>query len=50
MVEAIVREKQLKKWGRARKIALIERHNPAWRDLYTEVSGLIDPKKVPRLV
>ena len=32
------------------KIALIENDNPAWRDLYFEVSGLIDPAKVVKLV
>jgi putative endonuclease len=31
---AIVREKQIKKWRRDWKIALIERENPEWRDLY----------------
>jgi len=31
--EAIAREKQLKGWLRARKIALIESVNPAWEDL-----------------
>jgi putative endonuclease len=30
---AIEREKQLKGWRRARKIALIESTNPRWRDL-----------------
>jgi putative endonuclease len=30
---AITREKQLKGWLRARKIALIEENNPAWTDL-----------------
>ncbi|MGD1212171.1 MAG: GIY-YIG nuclease family protein [Candidatus Acidiferrales bacterium] len=30
---AIVREKEIKGWLRARKIALIESANPAWRDL-----------------
>ena len=34
MEDAILREKQLKKWRRAWKIELIERDNPAWRDLY----------------
>jgi putative endonuclease len=32
-------EKSLKRWLRAWKIALIERTNPAWRDLYDEVAG-----------
>jgi len=31
--DAIAREKQLKGWSRARKIALIEKGNPAWNDL-----------------
>ena len=30
---AIAREKQLKGWVRAKKIALIERENPTWEDL-----------------
>jgi len=30
---AILREKRLKKWRRAWKLELIERHNPQWRDL-----------------
>ena len=33
---AIEREKQIKSWGRARKIALIAQHNPQWRDLSEE--------------
>ena len=37
---AIAREKQLKKWHRDWKVALIEKENPDWRDLYIElVSG-----------
>ncbi len=31
--EAIAREKQLKKWSRAKKINLIESVNKTWRDL-----------------
>lgn len=31
--DAIAREKQLKRWRREKKIALIERTNPAWVDL-----------------
>jgi len=30
---AIAREKQLKGWSRAKKIALIEKMNPGWADL-----------------
>jgi len=30
--DAIAREKQIKGWVRARKIRLIERHNPTWED------------------
>lgn len=30
---AIAREKELKGWGRARKIELIEAENPTWADL-----------------
>ena len=32
--EAIAREKQLKKWERKWKLALIESFNPDWSDLY----------------
>jgi len=37
MEAAIAREKQLKKWRRAWKLALIERDNPQWRDLYEDL-------------
>jgi putative endonuclease len=33
VTRAIAREKQLKAWRREKKIALIERMNPAWVDL-----------------
>jgi putative endonuclease len=36
---AIQREKNLKHWSRAWKIALIERANPEWLDLYDEIAG-----------
>lgn len=36
---AIVREKQLKKWRREKKIFLIEQMNPVWDDLY---EGLVE--------
>ena len=35
---AFMRERQLKKWNRAWKLALIEQENPSWRDLWTELS------------
>jgi len=34
---AIEREKQLKKWSRAKKEALIAKRNPEWRDLLEEM-------------
>lgn len=34
---AIQREKQMKEWRRAWKVALIEKGNPQWRDLYDEI-------------
>ena len=35
--EAILREKQIKKWNRKWKIRLIEENNPGWKDLYDEI-------------
>ena len=35
---AIEREKRLKKWRRAWKLALIEEGNPGWRDLYFDLN------------
>ena len=37
MYEAISREKQIKAGSGKAKIKLIERDNPEWRDLYTEI-------------
>ena len=37
MASAIVREKQIKKWKRQWKLALIEKNNPDWKDLYDEI-------------
>jgi len=37
MPAAIQREKQLKKWNRQWKINLIEKTNPAWKDLWEEL-------------
>jgi putative endonuclease len=36
MVEAIAREKQVKKWNRDWKVNLIQKENPHWRDLYLD--------------
>ena len=36
---AFMRERRLKKWNRAWKLALIEQENPSWRDLWTELSA-----------
>ncbi len=37
MIEAIIKEKQLKKWKREWKIRLIEECNPYWNDLYDDI-------------
>ena len=37
MVEAITREKQLKKWNRVWKLRLIEETNSTWRDLWEDI-------------
>ena len=38
ITEAIGREKALKKWRRKWKLALIEKDNPQWLDLYEQIS------------
>jgi putative endonuclease len=35
---AIQREKRMKEWRWAWKLALIEKVNPQWRDLYDEIA------------
>ena len=37
MIDAITREKQLKKWNHTWKRDLITKTNPHWRDLYNEI-------------
>ena len=37
MYSAITREKQIKKWNRWRKVELIEKQNPQWRDLADDI-------------
>ena len=47
---AIAREKQIKGWTRAKKIALIETGNPTWRDLHPGPHSLAnDPSGDPSL-
>lgn len=46
MEHAILREKQLKRWHRDWKIALIEQHNPGWRDLAPDYG--LEPISAPR--
>jgi putative endonuclease len=38
-IEAITREKRIKKWRREWKIRLIEEANPGWEDLYPEIAA-----------
>ena len=38
-VNAIAREKEIKKWRREWKINLIERSNPKWVDLYDAIAS-----------
>lgn len=38
MMNAITREKQIKGWLRRKKIALIEKTNPNWTDLYSTIT------------
>jgi putative endonuclease len=35
---AFIRERQIKKWNRNWKLALIEKGNPEWRDLFDDLS------------
>ena len=37
ITEAIAREKQMKAGSRKKKLALIQRLNPEWRDLYDDI-------------
>jgi putative endonuclease len=39
MIQAIEREKELKKWRRAWKVALIEKDNKGWLDLWPGLVG-----------
>jgi putative endonuclease len=35
---ALLRERRIKKWNRAWKLALIEQNNPRWQDLWVELA------------
>jgi putative endonuclease len=35
---ALQRERNLKRWNRQWKLALIEKHNPEWRDLHEDLN------------
>jgi putative endonuclease len=48
MATAMAREKQLKRWHRAWKIALIEETNPAWRDLAIDLGFAPLRPKLPQ--
>lgn len=39
MLDAIQREKQLKKWNRDWKLELIEKFNENWADLYNQIAA-----------
>jgi putative endonuclease len=37
-ISAIAREKQIKSWNRDKKVAMIDKNNPQWRDLYETIT------------
>jgi len=37
--DATTRERQMKKWRREWKVALVEKENPGWLDLYEEITA-----------
>jgi putative endonuclease len=37
ITDAIAREKEIKKWMRSKKVAMIEKLNPHWDDLYEQL-------------
>ncbi len=45
---AIAREKQIKGWLRARKVALIETLNPRWQDLSITLQSVPQERKAQR--
>jgi putative endonuclease len=54
-VSAIAREKQLKGWRREKKIALIQKQNPRWNDLFNVIThgfnvDLLSGEKQERII
>jgi len=45
---AVARETEIKKWNRAKKIALIERVNPIWEDLAADWGKPHSEQQIPR--
>ena len=39
IIEAITREKRIKRWHRDWKVNLIQAMNPRWNDLYEQIAG-----------
>ena len=37
IIDALTREKQIKKWSRHKKNILVNLKNPEWKDLYTDL-------------
>jgi putative endonuclease len=44
VLNAIAREKEIKKWYREQKVALIEEHNPEWKFFNLVICGHWPPK------
>ena len=44
---AIAREKEIKSWSRAKKVALIEARNPTWEDLAEKYFAQYREKQIP---
>ncbi|MGJ7914398.1 GIY-YIG nuclease family protein [Massilia sp. LXY-6] len=49
IVQAISREKRIKKWNRDWKVNLIQGMNPDWRDLYADIAAWFGFSLGPRL-
>ena len=47
MESAIKREKAIKKWNRDWKVELVEGSNPGWINLYDEILGIVDGRRLP---